>query len=139
MWICFERLQLCHPQEQFVLLAPGWFTIHATVLTYLNPAQGHLLLRTCIILLIDRTDLFLCATAIPLAYSGSGYSVPTPPLQAFLASGQVGGAPTVWDLDSSEHHSAVSQVASESPTVIVTFDSDAVEEEHTDHVQTRGL
>ena len=58
MWISFERLQLCHPQEQFVLLAPGWFTIHATVLTYLNPAQGHLLLRTCIILLIDRLIYF---------------------------------------------------------------------------------
>ena len=84
-------------------------------------------------------DLFLCATAITLAYSGSGYSVPTPPLQAFLAPGQLGGAPTVWDLDSSEHQTAVSQVASESPTVIVTFDSDAVEEEDTDHVQTRGL
>ena len=133
MWINFERLQLCHLQEQFVLLAPGWFTIHATVLTYLSPAQGHLLLRTCIILLVDRSDLFLCATAINLAYTGSGYSVPTPPLQAFIAPGQLGGAPTVWDLDSSEHRSSVSQVASDSPTVIVTFENDALEEEHVDH------
>ena len=87
MWFSLQRLQQCHQQEQFLLL---WFTIHTFLVAFLSPSEGHLLLRSCVILLIDRRDLFFSATAVRLAYSASNFTVPTPPLQAFLVLGQVG-------------------------------------------------
>ena len=102
MWINLDRLAVCHSQEQFLLLSPGWFTVHTFILSYLIPAEGHRFLRTCIILLVDRRELFLSATALRLNYLASGYSVPTPPLQPFLILSQVGAVATVWDQDISE-------------------------------------
>ena len=101
MHFSLERLTRCDPQTEFLLHIPGWFSIQAKILSYLSPGQGHLLARTCIQLLIDRTDLFLTATAFRIQYNGSGYSVATPPVAPFVPPvqpGQVG----VWDISSSE-------------------------------------
>ena len=76
-------------------------------------------MHTCIWLLADRKDLCLLATGIRLHYTGSGFSVATPPVQPFPILGQVGEQQTVWDLSSLS-----SEVDSEN----------AVEEEYIDNV-----
>lgn len=100
MWISLDRLTLCNRQTQFLLHIPDWFCIQEVLFSSLTPAEGHRLLRSCLVLYVDRKDLFLSATAIRLKYSASGFSVRTPPLQPFvpvpvlpLAAGQGG----VWD------------------------------------------
>ena len=105
--------------------------MHTFILAYLIPAEGHRFLRTCIILLVDRRELFLSATALRLNYSASGYSVPTPPLQPFLILGQVGAVATVWDQDISED-----DLNSGSSHNLSGFSgSDAVEVENLDTLQ----
>ena len=131
MYISFDRLALCHQQEQFLLLAPGWFTVHSWVISFLQPAEGHRLLRSCIILVIDRNDLFLSATALRLHYTGSNFTVPTPPLQPFLVLGQVGVTPTVWDLDT------VSEASSLPSSTVVNLNN-AVEDQRFDNFQDEG-
>ena len=137
MWISFSRLAICHQQEQFLLLAPGWFAVHSLLISFLSPAEGHRLLRSCIILVIDRNDLFLSATALRLQYSGYIFSVPTPPVQPFLVLGQVGETPTVWDLESSESQGTDSQTSSLSSFAVAT-QNHALEDERSDHLQDEG-
>lgn len=100
MWISLDRLAQCNRQERFLLHIPDWLCVQEFVCSSLTPAEGYLLLRTCLALYVERKDLFLSATAIRLGYSASGFSVRTPPLQPFLplpvlplAAGQGG----VWE------------------------------------------
>ena len=123
MWFSLERISQCNPQLEFLLHIPNWFSIQALILACLFPSQGHLLLRSCIQLVIDRRDLFLQATAFRLNYVGSGFSVPTPPVQLVLLPVQFGQG-GVWDLDVSSAASSRSL-----PT------SDAVEEANVDTFQ----
>ena len=102
MWISLDRLSLCNRQPAFLLSIPDWFSVQEVLFSSLTTAEGHLLLRTCLALYVDRKDLFLSATAIRIHYPGSGFTVRTPPLQPFvpvpvlpLAIGQGG----VWDED----------------------------------------
>ena len=125
MWFSLERLTQCDPQVHFLLHIPNWFCIQAQILACLSPAQGHLLLRTCIQLVIDRQDLFLQATAFRLNYVASGFSVPTPPVQAFLLPVQFGQG-GVWDLSSTGSSRSIP-------------DSNAVEETDIDAVQNQSL
>ena len=79
MWISLERFADCNPQEAFLIHFPGWFAIQSEILS------------------LETKDLLLTATAIRIHYQGSGFSVPTPPVQpALLLAGQGGG---VWDQD----------------------------------------
>ena len=89
------------------------------------------MLRSCIILVIDRNDLFLSATALRLHYTGSNFTVPTPPLQPFLVLGQVGVTPTVWDLDT------VSEASSLPSSTVVNLNN-AVEDQRFDNFQDEG-
>ena len=132
MWISLSRLQQCHQQDEFLLLSPGWFTIHTFIVAVLTPSEGQLLLRSCILLLIDRRDLCLSATALRLHYQGSNYTVPTPPLQAFIVLGQVGEVLTVWDQELSDPGTVPS---SGSSAIEFSGVANALEEEHLDSVQ----
>ena len=85
MWISLDRLAQCNRQQAFLLHTPDWFCIQEVLFSSLNPTEGHLLLRTCLVLYVDRKDLFLSARAIRIGYAASGFSVRTPPLQPFLA------------------------------------------------------
>ena len=125
MHFSLQRLCESHPQHEFFLHVPEWFGIQANILAYLTPAQGQRLLRTCLQLLIDRQDLLLTATAIRIHYTGSNFTVATPPLQIVLAP-VVFGQGGVWDLSSSEH-----SVSSRS----IPQSSHALEESNTDAVQ----
>lgn len=94
MWISLQRLSQCDPQPHFLVHIPGWFYIQTLILIHLDPREGHQLLRSCVLLYIDKKELFLTATAIKLDYSASNFSVPTPPLQPFIRlelAGQGGG------------------------------------------------
>ena len=97
----------------------------------LAPRDSFRFLQTCIWLLADRKDLCLLATGIRLHYTGSGFSVATPPVQPFPILGQLGEQQTVWDLSSLS-----SEVDSASVAVVgsVGFPANAVEEEHIDDV-----
>ena len=75
--------------------------------------------------MIDRQDLFLQATAFRLNYTASGFSVPTPPVQAFLLPVQFGQG-GVWDLSSTGSSRSLP-------------DSNAVEETDIDAVQDEPL
>ena len=84
-------------------------------------------------MLADRKDLFLSATAIRIAYSGSGYSVPTPPLEPYIQLGQVGAVQTVWDQSSSALQSSRSSLSSlVNSTAVVQH---ALEDENPDAFQ----
>ena len=72
-------------------------------------------------------DLFLQATAFRLNYTGSGFSVPTPPVQLILLPVQFGQG-GVWDLDVSSAESSRSLPL-----------SDAVEETNLDSVQSQSI
>ena len=103
--ISLDRLAQCNRQERFLLNIPDWFCVQEVLVSALTPSEGHLLLRTCLALYVDRRDLFLSATAIRINYAHSGFSVRTPPLQHFipvpvapLAAGQGG----VWAEDALE-------------------------------------
>ena len=127
MWFSLERLTQCNPQIDFLLHIPNWFAIQARILSCLGPAQGFLFLRSCVQLIVDRQDLFLQATAYRLHYTGSGFSVPTPPVQAYLlpvAFGQGG----VWDLSSSGE-----EISSRS----LPSSNDALEETDVDALQVQ--
>ena len=124
MWISLDRFAECDPQEGFILHIPGWFGIQSLILSWLTPAESHRYLRTCVYLILDTKDLL--PTAVRLQYRGSGFSVPTPPVQPALqlAVGQGGGD---WDLEFSDN--GFSESSSESVA------SHAMESEHTDGVQ----
>ena len=108
-----------------LFVSPGWFEIQTFILSALTPSEGHRLLRSCIALFIDKSNLFLAATAVRIRYCGSGFSVPTPPVQLALplAAGQGG----VWDQDVLASSAADSRSLPSSP-------SNAVETQHVDQV-----
>jgi len=123
MWISLERFATCNPQEHFLIHFPGWFEIQTLILAHLTPAESHLYLRTCIFLIVETKDLTLTATAVRIHYAGSGFSVPTPPVQpALQLAGQEGG---VWDQEFSSDFA--SSGSAESETI-----SHAVESQHSD-------
>ena len=125
MWFSLQRFTECNPQQALVLLhVPNWTSIQALILAYLTPSEGLRLLQSCIQLLIDRSDLFLEATAIRICYTGSAWTVPTPPLQVILPLVQPGQG-GVWDFDSDFDSSS-----SRSLPVV----SDAVEETNVDTI-----
>ena len=101
MWISFNRLAVCHQQEQF-----------PTVVSCLSPSEGHLLLRSCITLLVDRQDLFFSAPALRLRYAES-FSVPTPAVQVYVILGQAGEGLTVWNQELSDLQGASSHSSSD--------------------------
>ena len=107
MWFSLDRIFSCDPQDNFLLLQQlaGWFRIHSFILSALTPSESQRFLRSCIWLLVDRTDLLLSATACRIHYQGSGFSVATPPVAIALplAVGQGGGVGTSQPL----HHRAV--------------------------------
>ena len=126
MWISLDRLAECDPQAHFIVHVPGWFEIQSQILAWLTPAESHRYLRTCVLLIIDTSDLLLSATAVRIQYLGEGFSVVTPPLAPALeiAVGQGGGD---WDLafsDADFPESSAQSVASH-----------AMEGEHIDGVQ----
>jgi len=123
MWISLDRFSECDPQEGFIVHIPGWFGSQSIILAWLTPAESHRYLQTCVYLLIDTRDLLLSATAVRLQYSGSEFSVATPPVQAALqlAVGQGGGD---WDLEFSDNSESSEPV-----------ESHAMEVEHTDGIQ----
>jgi hypothetical protein len=107
MWISLERFAACNPQEHFIIHFPGWFELQTLILAHLTPSESHLYLRTCIFLIVETRELTLTATAVRIHYSGSGFSVPTPPVQpALQLAGQGGG---VWDQEFSSSSSAESE------------------------------
>jgi len=97
MWISLDRFAACNPQDQFLVHFPGWFDLQGNILAYSTPAESHRYLRTCVFLFVETRDLLLTATAVRLHYQGSGFSVPTPPVQPALQLAGQGG--DVWDQD----------------------------------------
>ena len=97
MHFSLQRISECNPQEAFSGTFPGWFYIQSLILSCFSPAEGHRFLRTCLLLLLERSDLFLAATAIRINYAGSGWTVATPPLQPFIRL-PLAGQGGVWDL-----------------------------------------
>ena len=128
MHITFERFQRAHDQDQFVLaLFPGWFSVQSRVLSFLSPADGVRFLKTCIILLAERKDLF---------YAGSGFSVATPRVAPHPVLGQVGVQLTVWDQVSEAEQGSEIQSIDSSLLAANEEGHHAVEEEHTDNFWT---
>ena len=127
MHFSLERFCQCHQQADFLLHTPGWFVIQANILSCLLPAQGQRFVQTCVQLLIDRQDLFLTATAIRIQYTGSAYTVATPPLQIVLAPA-IFGQGGVWDLSFSGQSFSSRSLPSS---------NDALEESHIDSVQVQ--
>ena len=81
------------------------------ILVHLTPAESHLYLRTCIFLIVETKDLTLTATAVRIHDAGSGFSVPTPPVQpALQLAGQEGG---VWDQEFSSDFASSGSAESE--------------------------
>ena len=87
------RLAGCNRQQEFLIDTPNWFSIQISIVSNLDPAETHRLVRTCMALFVEQKDLLLSGTALRLQYSASGFTVPTPPLQSFLprAINQGGG------------------------------------------------
>ena len=97
MIISLNRFSQVDHQEQFALLSStGWFDIQTSILSALNPRDSRRFLHSCLALYCERTDLLLSATQLRLHLDLSAFTVPTPPVQAFLqpAVGQGGGH---WD------------------------------------------
>ena len=90
----------CNHSGTFVAELWCFFAISTGVVVYLDTFSQHRLLRTCIVLQVDRTDVALGATEIRLGLRLSSWGVPTLPVQAFAV------APvTVWDLSISDLYS----------------------------------
>ena len=114
MIITLERISHCNHQERFLCAVPDWFDIQTRIFSALTPLESFRISHSCIVLYIDRRDLLLAATAVRIHYSGSGWSVATPPVQLYLqpALGQGG----VWG-DSSPEPSVRSLPSSPSNAV----------------------
>ena len=103
MSISLERFLECDPQNAFIIHFPGWFAVHSEILSLLSPQESQRYLQSCVYLCLETKDLLLTATAIRIHYQGSGFSVPTPPVQpALVLAGQGGG---VWDQELSSSSS----------------------------------
>ena len=106
------------------------------MLSFLSPADGVRFLKTCILLLAERKDLFLVATGIRLNYAGSGFSVATPRVAPHPVLGQVGVQLTVWDQVSEAEQGSENQSIDYSLLAANEEGHHAVEEEHTDNLWT---
>ena len=110
MWISLERFSECDPQKAFLIHFPGCFAIQSEILSLLSPQESQRYLRSCVYLFLETKDLLLTATAIRIHYQGSGFSVPTPPVQpALVLAGQGGG---VWDQELSSSSSITDRSSS---------------------------
>ena len=69
-----------------------WFSVSTTIVAYLDTFTQHRLLRACLVLQVDRTDVALGSTEVRLRINLDSWSVQTPPVQAFVPPVQ-----TVWD------------------------------------------
>ena len=113
MIISLTRLSQINSQELFILASsPGWFDIQTAILSALDPRASRLFLQSCLALYCERTDLLLSATQLRLHLDLSAFTVPTPPVQAFLqpAVGQGGG---FWDEVESSASQSLEGLASE--------------------------
>ena len=122
MHISLARACECSPQEDCIFTKPICGKVQASVFAYLSRPEAQRVLTTCILLFSDQKDILLSRTEQQLDLCLSSYSVPTPPLQAFLLP-VVPGQGGVWDLDT------VSSSSSPSPY------QDAMEEEDIDALQ----
>ena len=118
MIISLERLSQCHHQDRFLCAAPNWFDLQTLIFSALTPLESYRITHSCLVLYVDRRDLLLAATATRLRYSGSGWTVATPPVQLYLqpALGQGG----VWEESFSDH----------SVRSLPSSHSNALEDEH---------
>ena len=126
--ISLARLSESDHQDGCILFSTlGWFEIQTVLLSALNPRDSRRFLHSCLWLYSDRSDLLLSATEFRLQLHLSTFSVPTPPVQAFLpplqpAVGQGGG---VWDAVESDHSQSLPESSENSA------ESHALEDQHT--------
>ena len=61
------------------------YSVSIYVVTFLQPADHFRLARAQIVILVDRAEVALCATALVLGFNSvlSSFTVPTPPLQVW--------------------------------------------------------
>ena len=124
MHISLARACQCDTQDFCVFTRCTCGRIQVTVFACLTRPEAQRVLITCILFLADQRDILLGRTECQLDLCLSSYSVPTPPLQAFIQLAPViPGQGGVWDLDT------VSSSSSPSPY------QDAVEEEDIDALQ----
>ena len=81
-----ERFSAGHNSCAFLNTAWRHFSVSICVFTFLTPADHFRLARAHIVILVDRAEVALCATASVLGFDSllSSYSVPTPPVQAWI-------------------------------------------------------
>ena len=126
--ISLARFSESDHQDGCILFSTvGWFEIQTVLLSALNPRDSRRFLHSCLWLYSDRSDLLLSATEFRLQLHLSTFSVPTPPVQAFLpplqpAVGQGGG---VWDAVESDHSQSLPESSENSA------ESHALEDQHT--------
>ena len=123
MIISLTRFSQINSQELFILASStGWFDIQTAILSALDPRASRLFLHTCLVLYCERTDLLLSATQFRLHLDLSAFTVPTPPVQAFLQPA-VGQGGVFWD----DVESSISQSLEGLASVI---EDNAVEDQH---------
>ena len=98
MHISLARACECDPQDACIFTRPTCGLVQATVFAYLSRPEAQRVLVSCIVLLADQRDILLSRTERQLGICLSTYSVPTPPVQAFLRP-VVPGQGGVWDLE----------------------------------------
>lgn len=123
MHISLARACQCDTQDFCVFTRCTCGRIQVTVFAYLTRPEAQRVLITCILFLADQRDILLGRTECQLDLCLSSYSVPTPPLQAFIQLAPViPGQGGVWDLDTISNSSSSVEV------------QNAVEEEDLDAV-----
>ena len=123
MHISLARACQCDTQDFCIFTRPTCGRIQAVVFAYLTRPEAQRVLVTCILLLADQRDILLCRTEVQLDLCLSTYSVPTPPLEAFLQLQPViPGQGGVWDLEtisnSSSSSSSQNAVEEENPAAV---------------------
>ena len=124
MHISLARACECSSQEQCIFTKPICGRIQASVFQFLPRPEAQRVLISCIVLLSDQKDILLGQTELQLGLCLSTYSVPTPPLQAFLQP-VLPGQGGVWDLDTITSSSS----ASSYQNAVEEEDVDALQEE----------
>ena len=71
-----------NPQTGCILVHPICGRIPTTVFAFLPTVDGHRISLSCLLLFVDRNDLFLLATELRLGLVLSSFSVATPPVAA---------------------------------------------------------
>ena len=87
LYCSLDRFSSGHNSCLFLHTIWRHYSISVTVFTFLTPAEQFRLSWAHIVILVDRAEVALCATAQLLGFYSllSSYSVPTPPLQAWSA------------------------------------------------------